>query len=133
MDINEFFVRGVWSCIPDQNDCSWIERMAAQKGTDKPLGDFGPIVREMIEKGVSPKTIARFAKIIGYETAFSVCYHLGDPNASYESYPNAEEGICWSLFRVNSETGEPIEPICGVHELILSLDPDGREMRPEIL
>lgn len=131
MDFIKSFAAGVWACIPDQEDASWVHRVAGIAGSDKPLGDFGPIIKEMVDKGVSPETIARFAKIIGYETAFSMCYLLEDPQASIDAYSEAEGDIAWGLFRTDPESDAPIEPMGGVHEVLLSMDPSGNEMRPK--
>lgn len=127
MDPVELFVRGVWQYIPSEDDISWVQRAAELEGTSRPLGDYGPIVKEMLDKGISPYTVARFAKIVGYETAFGLCYHLDDPNASYEGFPDEEDDIKWALFQTNPTTDAPIEALFGMHELLLSMDPSDRE------
>ena len=127
----ELFARGVWKKIPSENDVTWVERLSKEQLSNQPLGDFGTIINEMIEKGVSKETIARFAKLVGYETAFGLCYHLEDPVASYEGFPKTNEQITWGLFRVDPDTNEPIEGLNGIHEVLLGLVPSGREMRPK--
>jgi hypothetical protein len=104
--------------------------VAAQPITGDPLGDFGPIIDRMLAAGVSAAEIARFAKIVAYETAFDFCCHLTDPVASYESFDDDPGEIEWGLFELDLITGEPIRPILGLHEDILGLDPSGNEMRP---
>ena len=131
MDPIEIFARGAWTFIPDDADVSWVERVAALEGSDAPLGDYGPLVKDMLAKGVAPEAIARFAKIVGYETAFGLCYHLGDPNASYEGFPDADQRISWALFQTDPDTDAPTDVMCGVHEVMLSMDPSGLEMRPK--
>ncbi len=127
----EVFVRGVWAgMIPDTQDTSWVERLAAQEGADRPLGDYGPLVRRMLDAGLTAQEIARFARIVGFEVAFGVCYHLTDPVASHESFGDDTEEVIWELYRVDPETDEPIEPILGMHEILLMADPTGDEMRP---
>jgi hypothetical protein len=103
MDNIEIFAQAVWKYIPDEEDSSWVRKISELESSKEPLGDFGPIVEDMLSKGVAPETIARFAKIVGYETAFGICYHLGETN----------------------------EGLVGVHEVLLSMDPTGREMRPK--
>ena len=131
MDSTQIFLRRVWTCIPDEENTHWVEHIANLRVTNRPNGDYGAIIREMLDKGVSEKTIARFAKLVGYNTAFGICYHLGDPNASYEGFPEDEKRIAWFLSTVDDETEEPLEDqvICP-HEQHLSMDPCGREMRP---
>ena len=85
----------------------------------------------MLDKGVSEKTIARFVKIARYQTAFSILYHLGDSNASYEGFPEVEKHIAWGLSTFDYDTEEPVpDEITCPHEQLLSMDPCGREMRP---
>lgn len=129
----EVFLRGVWRrIIPSVADLSWVQRTASLPAEDGPLGDVGPIVRKMLDGGVSEADIARFAQIIGYETALGLCYHVEDPIASYEGIPtNADDEIAWGLFLVDPTTGEPCDPLGGLCESILSMDPSGREMRPQ--
>lgn len=130
-DLNRLFLRGIWAgVIRGDDDPSWVDRVAARPATDQPLGDFGPIIGRMLEAGISATDIARFAKIIGYETAFGFCYHLTDPNASYEGFDDDAEDIAWCLFEIDVDSEEPVRPIIGLHEEILGLDPSGNEMRP---
>ncbi|QDV29463.1 hypothetical protein Spb1_13690 [Planctopirus ephydatiae] len=89
-------LREIWEYIPDENDLSWIDRVASQPADTGPLGDFGTITRRMLAAGVSKLDIARFAKINAYEAAFGALFVAGN----------------------------------GLHELLLSADPTGREMRP---
>jgi len=129
---SEVFLRGVWrSVIPRTDDLSWVGRLASRPASDEPLGDAGTIVSRMLEAGVSAADVARFAQIIGYETAFGFCYHLDDPYASYEDSPDdGEEELAWGVFLVDPESDEPRTALVGLHESILSMDPSGREMRP---
>ena len=127
----EIFVRGVWAgIVPDAQDTSWVERLAAQEGDDRPLGDYGPLVRRMLDAGLTAEEIARFARIVGFEVAFGICYHLTDPVASYESFDDGADEIAWDVYRVDYETDSPIEPIMGMHEILHTADPTGNEMRP---
>ena len=133
MDSTEIFLRGVWKAIPDEEKIDWIDTIASTPGDDGPCGDYGPIIKEMLEKGIAESTIARFAKIVGYETAFTICYHLSDSYASYQDFPEVERPIAWGLETIDDETGEPVddeEAITCPHEQLLMLDPSGREMRP---
>ncbi|MCC6435002.1 MAG: hypothetical protein IT196_08245 [Acidimicrobiales bacterium] len=129
----EVFLRGVWRrIIPCVDDLSWVQRIAALPAEDEPLGDRGPIIRKMLDAGISEAEIARFAQIIGYETAFGLCCHLEDPIASYEGIPtDGDVVVPWGLFLIDPETGEPCAPLGGLHESMLSMDPSGREMRPQ--
>jgi hypothetical protein len=63
--------------------------------------------------------------------AHGLLYHLDDPNSSYEGFPEEERQLYWSgLQAFDSESHEPVEPLNALYESLLSLDPNGREMRP---
>jgi hypothetical protein len=126
----QIFLRGVWSKIPDEANVSWIRRLATQPPSDRPLGDLGTLVKKMLDAGITASEIARFAKLIGYETAFGIMYLLEDPHASYEGFPPEPEKMLWRLFLIDRESGDAGEPLRALHESILSMDPSGREMRP---
>ena len=131
MESTEIFLRGVWKFISDEENTDWVDHIANMPSDSEPSGDDGTIIKEMLDKGVSKKTIARFAKIAGYETAFSILYHLGDPNASYEGFPKDEKRIAWGLNTFDYETEEPLDDeITCPHEQLLGMDPCGRELRP---
>ena len=128
----EVFLRGAWKCVPSEDDLSWVQHVSRQPLSEEPLGDYGALVARMLECGVTEYDIARFAKIVGYETACGIAYHLEDPNASYEDFPDdRNEQLAWQLYLVDDETNQPLEPLTGLHESLLSLDPSGREMRPK--
>lgn len=128
-DPAEVFVRGVWTIIPDAADVSWVDRLADQAGDDGPMGDYGPLVRRFLDAGMTPQEIARFARIVGYEVAFGFCYHLDDPNASYEGFVDEDE-IAWALNEIDPVSDEVVGPILGMYESLLTADPTGNEMRP---
>ena len=130
MSPEQVFVRGVWMSVPSEDDISWVKRIAALPATGQPLGDYGALVRRMLECGVAEYEIARFAKIVGYETAFGIAYLLDDPSAGFTDTVNPEQ-VSWALYQVDDDTGEPIRPLLGSHEIMLSMDPSNREMRPK--
>lgn len=127
-DIREVFLRGVWNAVIPSPDPGWVERVAAIEGDTEPLGDYGPLVKKMLDCGLSAAEISRFAQIIGYEVAFGMLGHLDDN--SYEGFPDDGQEHCWQLFTVDPETHEPISTLTGLNESLLSEDPSGREMRP---
>jgi hypothetical protein len=130
MTPEESFVRSLWLNVPSEDDVSWVRRVAALPLKNEPLGDYGALVKRMLECGLSEYEIARFAKIVGYETAFCIAYMLGDPTAGLPSSSNPEN-VSWALFQTDETSEAPIAPLCGVHELVLRMDPSGREMRPK--
>lgn len=129
MSPQQVFVRGLWMTVPSEDDISWVRRIARLPLTGDPLGDYGVLVKRMLECGVSEYEIARFAKIVGYETAFGIAYLLADPAAGFPATSNPEQ-VSWGLFQIDDDTGQPTRPLAGSHEMMLSMDPSGREMRP---
>jgi len=131
MTPKEIFLRGVWTKIPDETDVLWVRRVAKQPLSDHPLGDMGPLLKKMLDAGITAGEIARLAKLIGYETAFGIMYLLEDPHASYEGFPPEPDKLQWRLYLIDPESEEPGEPLRALHESLLSRDPTGREMRPK--
>jgi hypothetical protein len=84
----------------------------------------------MLDAGIPEQDIARFARIMAYQTAFNLCYHLSDSAASYEGPGAPSAKWEWELYEVKA--GDPAEPMICVHELLLTADPTGREMRPRV-
>jgi len=111
----------IWKCIPSDDEVTWVDRVAKPTISKSPLGDYGAVVQEMLDKGMSAESIARFARIVGYETAFSICYALEDPDLD----ANGDDAIAWGLFRTDPDTAAPIEPISSGYESLLSTDPTG--------
>src|SRR5262245_46460500 len=131
MPPKQIFLRGVWAKIPDEADVSWVRRVAKLPPSDHPLGDMGSLVKKLLDAGITAREIARLAKLLCYETAFGIMYLLGDSHASYEGFPPEMEQLQWRLFLIDPESKEPGEPLRGLHESLLSMDPSGREMRPK--
>ena len=126
----EVFVRSLWMNVPSEDDVSWVNRLAATPPSDSPLGDYGALIKRMLDCGLSEYEIARFAKIVGYEVIFQNAYLLGDPGAGFTSRSNPEN-IAWGLFRIDNEAHRPTHQMTCLHEYVLSMDPSGREMRPK--
>lgn len=130
-DPTAVFLDGVWqSVIPRTDDVSWVTRVAALPFEDEPLGDYGPLVRRMLDAGLSPEEIARFAQLVGYETAFGMCDYVEDSEMAYAYEPDDAPQFHWGVFLVDPKTDRPVIPLGGLHSGILSADPSGREMRP---
>lgn len=132
MTPTDVFLRGVWqSVIPRTDDVSWVTRVAAHPFKDEPLGDYGPLVQRMLDAGLSPEEIARFAQLVGYETAFGMCDYVEDSEMAYAYEPDDAPQFHWGMFLVDPSTERPVIPLGGLHSGILSADPSDREMRPE--
>lgn len=130
IDPRRAFVRSVWFNVPSEDDVSWVRRISMLPPAPKePLGDYGALVKRMLDCGLTEHEIARFAKLVGYETAHGIMYLLADPSAGFPEINNPEN-VAWTLYQIDPKTEAPIEPLSGLHEDMLELDPSGREMRP---
>lgn len=128
-ELRRLFLRGVWRAIPDASDSSWVDRIAKIPYANKPLGDIGSLARKMLEAGLSADEIARFARIIGYETAGDLLYLIADSHDAQVGLAQPVD-VSWGLFVTDPETGQPTDELALLHEDILSADPTGDEMRP---
>lgn len=123
------FLRAAWESVLPPADASWIAGLlkSAKARPEAPGADAGLALERMLAAGVDPKDIDEVARVMQYETLFGVC-------ALLDEGPNAPEpelaDFGWRLMRTDG-SGECLGPIDAVHEDLLSLDPSGREMRPE--
>ena len=129
-NVRELFLRGVWKGVLPRDDAAWVERVGELGGNDGPIGDYGPLVRSMLDSGVSATDIARLAQIVAYEAVFGLLYHLDDPSASYDGFPPEPVERAWSLVEIDPETDTPVQPMRSLYEDLLASDPSGQEMRP---
>jgi len=126
MSAESDFIQGVWEIIPDESP-EWVERVASRKGDQGPLGDYSTILRFMLDKGVPPEMIARFARIVGYETAFGLLCFAGDPGYLNQA---VDFEYNWGIRVFDPQSERIIGSLEGVYESLLTADPSGREMRP---
>lgn len=128
-ELSERFADGVWKFIPSEDDLSWVEECSREPFTTEPSGDLGELVREFRSAGISDYAIARFAKLMCYDVAFSTLYYLGDYAADGRGALNDREDE-WHLV-ATTQSGTLIGPIRSPHAFLIGGDPSGREMRPK--
>lgn len=119
------FAKALWNGVVSENDDSWIDREIewSAKHSSDPCAQIGPALREMLDKGVSRAAIIDLARVLQYEAIFHACSILD--GSRMEDVPTSD----WTLHQVG-EKGEPLSVIQGLHEVLLGMDPTGREMRP---
>jgi hypothetical protein len=120
------FCKSLWQVVKDEKDATWIEREIATstRFPNDPGAQIGPALAEMKAKGVSTKAIIDLARVLQYEALYHACSILD--HSRKEDVPTHH----WRLY-VEDENRAPQRPLHGVHEVLLSLDPTGREMRPQ--
>ena len=119
------FAKALWKGVVTEDDDSWIEDRieAAAKYSNEPLAQIGAALQEMLSKGVSRAAITDLVRVLQYDTLFHTSLILD--GALEEDVPITQ----WALHQVDDE-GKPVAIIQGLHEVLLGLDPTGREMRP---
>ena len=91
--------------------------------SDLPCAQAGRALAEMLAKGVSREAIVDLVRVFQFSALYHACSILD--GARVEDVPIQD----WSLVQTD-QTGQRIALIQGLHEVLLSLDPTGREMRP---
>jgi hypothetical protein len=122
------FLRQAWREVISEDDHSWIQANInhSEKDPLAPCAGIGPALQRLLDKGVDPQDITDVVRIMQYHLLFRLCYLLGDPG---DLEPEVEH-IAWALVQIDSDTGEIVDEISGLHESVLGTDPTGREMRP---
>ena len=120
------FAKALWQGILDEDDASWIDADIewSKSKPNAPCAQSGRALEEMVAKGVSRQAITDLVRV--YQ--FNALYHAS----------SLLDGSCvvdlpvndWALHQTNDD-GESVATIQGLHEVLLSLDPTGREMRPK--
>jgi hypothetical protein len=122
------FLRQAWRrSVIREGDDTWIDDVTANaaRNPGEPCTGAGPALERALAAGVTREDLTEIVRVMQYSTLFDLCYLLEDPG----DLELELEGFCWGLYQLD-ENNEPTEPIVGLHESALSLDPTGREMRP---
>lgn len=113
---------------------SWRDSAAclnvARAGFDdsSPDGHFADgkaALEKMKAAGVPDEQISSFARMVAYETAFTIAYALD--YGCDEGAPAHMPG--WAVFETDREGNSTGRRMGGIHESILTADPSGREGR----
>jgi hypothetical protein len=125
------FLRRLWPEVIDswkRAPSEWIDRVAsaAARNPEGHFADAGLALQKMRDRGVADEDIAAFARMVAYETTFAVLSLIGEGG---DLASPLEVG--WRIEEVAPD-GQPTgREMHGFHELILSMDPTGREGRAE--
>jgi len=119
------FLKALWKGVVQEDDHQWIESEIrwSKQSPNGPCTQGGVALQEMREKGVSPQAITDLVRVFQYSILYHACSLLDDSRV--EDVPITD----WVLHQVDDD-GNPIAIIQGLHEVLLSMDPTGREMRP---
>lgn len=120
------FAKALWEGIIEEDDNAWIEADIewANSHSTAPCAQSGRALEEMLAKGVSPQSITDLVRVYQFNSLYHACCLL-DGSREVDAPINS-----WALQQTD-ENGESVATIQGLHEVLLSLDPTGREMRPK--
>lgn len=121
------WLRQAWKFIVAEDETGWMDahmRHAAAR-PDDPYAGVGQALRLCLEQGVDRGLLNDIVRGMQVELLAGLSYMLEDPDFSEPEL----SGLGWGLFATD-EQGQPMEPVYGLHESVLELDPTGRSMRP---
>ena len=119
------FAKALWNGMIREDDDKWIEQEIewAKSRPRDPCAQSGPALAQMLAKGVSRQAITDLVRVFQYSAIHHACSILD--RSRTEDVPVTD----WTLHQVDKD-GKPVASIQGLHEVLLSLDPSLREMRP---
>lgn len=119
------FAKALWNGVTPEDGGEWIDQEIewARSRPHNPCAQSGPALAEMLSKGVSRQAITDLVRVFQYSALYHACSLLDGSHV--EDVPITD----WTLHQVDDD-GKPIAIIQGLHEVFLSMDPTGREMRP---
>lgn len=119
------FAKAMWACVADERDDRWIDQEIewAKDRPNDPCAQISPALSEMLTRGVSRRAIIDLVRVIQYGALYHVASLID--GSRQEDVP--VQGCI--LYQVD-EDDHLVAIIQGLHEVLLSLDPTGREMRP---
>jgi hypothetical protein len=123
-------LRTLWRDIDAWRDrCpQYVPDLIAQAAVDptQSFADAGIALKRMIDAGISFEDIGAFARMVAYESVFTVLERI-DAGHDHEV---TEPAPRWELVELDEQGVSTGRSVGGLHENILSLDPTGREGRP---
>ncbi len=125
------FLHQAWDAIIADGDTSWIKSCmdAAARCPRDPGSGIGPALERILASGVDPADLAEVVRVMQWQVLQAIAYQLSDSGVVV--YPSDDTPrVNWELFEID-EDGQPLSPICCLHESVLDTDPTGREMRPK--
>lgn len=123
-------LRSMWTELIDYDSPEpWIshEIAASERDPRAPFADAGFALKRLLDLGADPMDIVRVARSVAYVAVFGTLHKIDEGFS-----PDAED-VCpgWVLMETDAQGNLTGRRLGGLHEDILSLDPSGREGRPE--
>jgi hypothetical protein len=120
------FAKALWEGVVNENNLDWVDKEIkfAEENPKATGAQIGPIMKEMLDKGVSRESIIELIRVMQYFCIYRTCSIID--GSSSPDVPITD----WTLYQTD-KNGKPVAIIQGLHEVIMSLDPTGREMDPK--
>jgi hypothetical protein len=100
------FIGSLWKIIAPDADGAWMKSLAQNSDSNEAFGDVPPSVKRLLKKGINAADLEQVAVWHRYDAMFE-------------------------LFRLMEEEGfYKVTEIPGLHEILLGLEPSGKEGRP---
>ncbi len=119
------FVKSLWNGVMPEDDDTWInqEIQWAKSRPNDPCAQSGSALEEMLAKGVSRNAIVDLVRVFQYSALYHACSIL---DGTHEEDVPITDGTLHQM----DENDAAVAIIQGLHEVLLGMDPTGREMRP---
>lgn len=123
-----------WQGIVSENDPRWIDReiAIAKANPDQPGTGAGRALSVMRAKGVTDEHIIELVRVMQYNAVHNFMVRLDEPPHNVKHIPLAAK-TRWQLLLTETDSDTPKQPIHGLYESLMGMDPTGRELRPKPL
>jgi len=123
------FLRKLWSDAIEPwrlHVTNWVKQHMNSEKEDPGgyFADAGAAIHRMKAAGISDEDLASLARMVAYETAFSIAYAL-----DYGCDDKAKHMPGWCLYETDPSGNSTGRDMSALHESILSADPSGLEGR----
>ena len=121
------FLRQAWRSVVREDDSRWIDGAISRAAShpDEPYAGAGLALASLRAKGATNEELTELVRSMQAGLLFDLCYLLEDPGDVEDSVSD----IAWALVQIEDD-GTILDPIRGLHESVLEMDPTGREVRP---
>lgn len=126
------FLKLAWQGVVKEGDSSWIEAEIAHAQKD-PLGPHagaGHALASLRAKGATDEELTDLVRCTQAQLLFHFCMVVDDSYSLLQDLdPELAEAIGFTVAQTDGEENI-VAVLGGLHESVLAMDPEGREVRP---